>query len=133
MVKYHVVAGTDITGFGLLGHALKMAKSSGVGFIIDSSKVPVLEQAEELVEMGCIPGAAFRNQDFAEPDCFFEDPVIYNRKMLLMDAQTSGGLLFCCSCNSVSSLITELKEAGYPETKVIGMVTPPGRKSILVK
>ena len=93
MRKFNIKGATDITGFGLLGHALKMAQGSGVSMKINSAKVPVMDKVLELIEMGCIPGAAFRNLEFAEKDIHFDPALDYNHKMLVADAQTSGGML----------------------------------------
>jgi selenide,water dikinase len=89
---------------------------------IDTEKVPLFEGAFELAELGCIPGACFRNMEFSENDIEFSEDVSYEHKMLMMDAQTSGGLLICCPAGNESKMILEMKEAGYFETKIIGNV-----------
>jgi len=122
MQKYKVKCATDITGFGLAGHALKMAQGSNVSLHIDTKKVPLFEGAFELAELGCIPGACFRNMEFTENDIEFSENISYEHKMLMTDAQTSGGLLICCPAGNESKMILEMKEAGYFETKIIGNV-----------
>lgn len=132
MVRYGVKCATDITGFGLLGHAAKMAGASDVTFSIDSGKVPSIQGVPELIEMGCIPGAAFRNLDFVEVMCSFDNNIGYNTKMLLVDAQTSGGLLICAPAGSEEEMITDLHNAGYPQTSIIGQVLTNSNKQVLI-
>jgi selenide,water dikinase len=120
--KYGVACATDITGFGLLGHILEMAKGSGHTLTLESSMLPVLPGAFELLEFGCIPGAAFRNLKHVEGDTLFHQSVNYSRKMLACDAQTSGGLCFTCKADRGEAVIGDLKEAGYPFASVIGAV-----------
>lgn len=132
MNKFGVKAGTDITGFGLLGHALKMADGSKVSIQIDSAKVPFLTDVMELIDMGCIPGAAFRNQEFTDGHCVFEASVDYNHKMLVLDAQTSGGLLMSVKAKYVDEILVELKNAGYPSATVVGEVISRMEKSVYV-
>jgi len=105
MQKYNVRGATDITGFGILGHALKMAKASKVSIKIMSRSVPVLDKVFELIDMGCIPGAAFRNLEFAEQDIHFDPALNYNYKMLVADAQTSGGILIAVKPQNVDRII----------------------------
>ena len=132
MNKFGVKAATDITGFGLLGHALKMAVGSKVSIHIDSAKVPYLSTVMDLIEMGCIPGAAFRNQEFTESSCHFESSVDYNHKMLVLDAQTSGGLLMAVKQENVNRIIDELKQSGYPLACTVGEVYPHRDKSVFI-
>lgn len=132
MQKYNVKCATDITGFGLLGHAFKMALGSDVTLKIDSKKVPVFDGALDLIEMGCIPGACFRNQDYVEKNCIFEKSSDYNHMMLLFDAQTSGGLLICCPIDIVEQMKKDLINSGYPTSAVIGTVVKKEKKHIIV-
>ncbi len=92
MVEAGAVAATDITGFGLLGHALEMARSSGVDIVIEAKKVPVIEEAFEYASMGLIPAGAYSNRDFCSGDVVFERDV-GDLEILMFDPQTSGGLL----------------------------------------
>jgi selenide,water dikinase len=82
------------------------------------------------VESACIPGACFRNLDYVEEHCNFENTLGYNDKMLMLDAQTSGGLLICCSSRTASGLLDELTRSGYPDTTVIGEVQKKADKYI---
>lgn len=132
MQKYHANAATDITGFSLLGHALKMCRASNVSMEIESASLPILSGAYELAEFGCLPGAAFRNQDFAEAEILFKD-VDYNLKMLAFDAQTSGGLLISCPSESAASLVQELKNSVNKDACIIGTVVEKRDKYITFK
>jgi selenide,water dikinase len=132
MQKYNVKCATDITGYGLLGHALKMALGSNVSIKIDSVKVPFFDGVHELLELGCIPGACFRNLEFVENNCIFEKSLSYNNKMLLLDAQTSGGMLICCHLDSIEKMTKELIDAGYSATTVIGEVITKEEKDVIV-
>ncbi len=123
MNRYGIRAATDITGFGLLGHAKKMAQGSNVCIHIESDSVPQMKHVPELIEMGCIPGAAFRNQEFCEIGTDYGKSVGYNSKMLLLDAQTSGGLLMCVKPGNAESVLKELRAGGYPASAIIGEVT----------
>lgn len=126
MQQYGVKCATDITGFGMAGHALKLALASAVGIRIDVSKLPVFEGAMALLEMGCVPGACFRNLEFVEAKAQFSNNLTYENKMLVMDAQTSGGLLVCCSKAIANDLAADLQNAGFPHTAVIGEVMEAG-------
>jgi selenide,water dikinase len=120
MQKYGVRGATDITGFGLAGHALKMARASGVTIIIDMSQVPLLAGTYDLAEQGCIPGAAFRNLDYTEGETRLAERLDYNLKMIAHDAQTSGGLLMAVAPEKVPELLMELHASGHPEAAVVG-------------
>ncbi|MBN1339962.1 MAG: selenide, water dikinase SelD [Bacteroidales bacterium] len=130
MQEFNVRCATDITGYGLAGHALKMAVSSNVTLHIHASEVPAFDTAIRLIDMGCIPGACFRNLDFTDNQCVYSDSVSYNHKMLSLDPQTSGGLLICCSDVNTIRMVERLKEAGYPHTAVIGNVSNRGKHYI---
>ncbi len=126
MQAFSVKCATDVTGFGLIGHAMKLAKASKVTLKIDSKIVPTFAGAMELLELGCIPGACFRNLEYTEDNCRFEKSVEYNSKMLLLDAQTSGGMLICCKANDADAMISELKKAGFTHSVRIGEVVERG-------
>lgn len=108
-VKYGVSSMTDITGFGLAGHAMKMAEASGVSFRIRSSQIPLLPGAYQVYEKGSIPGASFRNLEFTGQHIHCTRGVDYNLKMMVHDAQTSGGLLMTVNPDHAGALIEELR------------------------
>ena len=120
MQKYGVRGATDITGFGLAGHALKMARASGVTISIDLRRVPLLDGTYSLASLGCIPGAAFRNLDYTEKETRTAEGADYSLRMIAHDAQTAGGLLMAVSPDRSGALIGELHASGHPEASVIG-------------
>lgn len=130
MKKYNIKGATDITGFGLAGHALKMARASKVSMVINMKKVSYIGNSYKLIDEGCIPGASFRNLDFAEKDIDFSSGLDYNLKMLAFDAQTSGGLLFSSPPDKVSKILDDLHSAGLSNSNVVGFVIEPEKKSI---
>jgi selenide,water dikinase len=124
MQRFQIRAATDITGFGLLGHALKMAVAGRVTFRIRAIDVPILPSAYFLADAGCLPGAAFRNLRFVEKETRFRASLDDCLKMLLCDAQTSGGLLMTVKESVAEPVLAQLHDSGYPEARVIGEVLP---------
>jgi selenide,water dikinase len=122
MKKYKIRGATDVTGFGLAGHALKMARASKVSIAINMKHVSYIGDSYTLIDEGCIPGASFRNLDYAEKDIDFASDLDYNLKMLAFDAQTSGGLLFSASYDKAGFILDDLRSAGLQDSKVIGSV-----------
>jgi selenide,water dikinase len=86
-----IVAGTDVTGFGLLGHLYKMCRASGVSAVIDAAAVPYLDGARDALRDGFVSGGTKRNLDWVRPH--LSSSVDEDELVLLADAQTSGGLL----------------------------------------
>jgi len=109
-VEAGVRACTDVTGFGLLGHLGRMLAASGVGAEIDASAVPLLPDARALAEAGHVPGGTRRNLDAAMPvvDWHGDDEVT---RILLCDAQTSGGLLAATTADVPGTVIGRIVEA----------------------
>ncbi len=132
MQKYGVRGATDITGFGLAGHALKLARGSGVTIRLNMASVPLASGTYGLTEQGCIPGAAFRNLDYTESDTLFEEGLDYNLKMIAHDAQTSGGLLMAVAEGQSGALLDDLHRSAHPEAAVVGTVVRKGVASLRV-
>lgn len=84
---------TDVTGFGLLGHAYNMARSSSIDLVVDSRSVPVLERVRDFISSGIVPEGAYNNIKFLEGKVEFSNSVSEDERLLLSDPQTSGGLL----------------------------------------
>jgi selenide,water dikinase len=84
--------------------------------------VPVLDGAYDLIDMGCIPGAAFNNMKYVGDQAVVADTCDYNTKMLMFDAQTSGGLLISCDRNRAETVMAQLQESGYPHAAIVGEV-----------
>lgn len=133
MQKYGVRGATDITGFGLAGHALKMARASDVTVSIDLGSVPLLDGTYSLTDQGCIPGAAFRNLDYTGKDTRTADGADYNLRMIAHDAQTSGGLLMAVAPGRSEALLKELHESGHPEAAVIGRAGKREEVALVIK
>ena len=123
MKKYNIKGATDITGFGLAGHAFKMAKASEVSLKIDMKEVPLIGNSYKLIDEGCIPGASFRNLEYAEKSTDFASDLDYNLKMIAFDAQTSGGLLMSVPKKIAGEVINDLQKTGLKSASVIGEVT----------
>jgi selenide,water dikinase len=130
MKKHNITGATDVTGFGLAGHALKMAKASKVTISLNMKQVPLIGEAYRLIDEGCIPGASFRNLEYAEKDIEFASDLDYNLKMIAFDAQTSGGLLFAAPADKVDKIMEDLKNAGLDRSVVIGHAVDPGSSLI---
>jgi selenide,water dikinase len=104
---------TDVTGFGLLGHANEMAKLSGVGLVLDAAAVPALPGALEHARRGLLTGGASRNREALTEDVRVEPGVPAEIEDLLYDPQTSGGLLLAVPAERASWLEGRLKEDGF--------------------
>jgi selenide,water dikinase len=133
MKKFNIRGATDITGFGLAGHALKMAKASNVSIILNMRDVPLIGNCYDLIEDGCIPGAAFRNLDYAETDTMFDKDLEYNLKMIAFDAQTSGGLLMCVPPELTESVLEDLRQSGLTTSEIIGEVKEFQKSYLILK
>ena len=124
-LKYDVHAMTDITGFGLIGHAREMALGSGVAIEFDASKIPVMTGAMECIRAGFIPGGLKNNREFAECLVEYADGVAEDLRTLIYDPQTAGGLLVSVGSRA-AELVAELKRAGLPAAAVGRVVEGTG-------
>jgi selenide,water dikinase len=118
---------TDITGFGLIGHARELAMASNVSMKIHVGAVPILEGALECVRAGHIPGGLKNNREFAECLVEYDAKVPEDLRTLLYDPQTAGGLLI--STPEGTALVKALNTAGVPAVQV-GEVHPPAKPTI---
>ena len=114
---------TDITGFGLAGHTLELARGAGVQIRLNWALTPLVPGVRELAKQGCITGASGRNwasygNEISLPDAFSEVD-----RALLSDPQTSGGLLVSCSADSAAEVLAIFHAQGFDEAAVIGEVT----------
>ena len=103
---------TDVTGFGLLGHAREMALASGVSLRIQAARVPLLEGALQCVRAGMVPGGLKANRSFTEGCVEFADNVPQDIRTLLYDPQTAGGLLISLAASDAERLLSQLRNAG---------------------
>jgi len=129
---FSVHALTDVTGFGLIGHAREMALASNVGLIFDSAKIPILEGALECIRAGFIPGGLKANRDFAECLVGYADGVPEEIRTLLFDPQTAGGLLISVAAADSVALSEALQKAGVPVVE-IGEVVPASKPLISIR
>ena len=123
MMKVGVNAATDITGFGLLGHLKSMVKGSGVAAEVNLSAVPVLPGVRELLEQGVAPGGTHRNVSSVNDVVNWDESLTDEDRMLLCDAQTSGGLLMSVPSAKADALVAALREQGAPCAQVVGRIT----------
>lgn len=121
-----VSGATDVTGFGLLGHLGNMLRASSaatgtnIGARIDFDAVPVFDGVMDALEDGLCPGGTRRNLDFAAPNVSFSDDMPEASRLLLADAQTSGGLLIAVRPEHLENLLRELKSRDVPIRAVVG-------------
>lgn len=120
MTNIGVSACTDVTGYGLLGHLYEMVTASGVGAVVTAISVPILPEAEKLASEGIAPAGSHSNLAYLEDRVEWGRAATKTRKILLSDAQTSGGLLIAVSAAKSRKLLKRLHEAGVTEAAEIG-------------
>jgi len=124
---------TDITGFGLLGHAGEMARASGVSMQIEAAAVPFFPEAKEYAARGLIPGGTYRNRQFCQAWVDFDPELSSFYADIFFDPQTSGGLLISVLGSKVEVLLKALKEKGVETVAIVGEVTAEPAGKILVR
>jgi len=123
---------TDVTGFGLLGHTLELARGAGLTASIDSDLVPLLPGVRELAEQGIATGASGRNWASYGTEVELGENVSDAMRSLLTDPQTSGGLLVSCQPGAIQQVLETFKGHGFSEASVIGRMLP-GDAKVAVK
>jgi selenide,water dikinase len=123
MCKYPVHACSDVTGFGILGHALGMASGSGVTLVIESQKLPIMHRAPRLAEKGYITGGCKRNRDYLKDKITVEESLPEGIVEVAFDPQTSGGLLIAVAKRLAAKLIEDLQAAGVTAATQVGYAT----------
>ncbi len=126
MLRAGVEAATDVTGFGLLGHLGEMVRASGVGARVYADRVPILPGARDLADAGVVPGGTRRNLDATEGLVRWALTVSDTTRLLLCDAQTSGGLLIAVAPEHCDALLAQLQSAPTLAAAVIGEFTDDG-------
>jgi selenide,water dikinase len=111
---------TDVTGFGLLGHTLEMARGAGLTAQIDASAAPLLPGVETLARDGVRTGASTRNWDSYGDSVVLPDGFEPWRCDLLTDPQTSGGLLIAADPSSAEAILAQARSAGFPQSAIVG-------------
>jgi len=129
MIEVGVSAATDITGFGLLGHLLEMVQGSGIGARIYLDRVPVIEEAWGYAREGIVPGGSRANLDYVSPCVQWGEDISEDAKLILSDAQTSGGMMISVPKEKEVLLLNSLKDKGITGA-VIGEIEEG--KSIMV-
>jgi len=127
-----VRAATDVTGYGLMGHLVSLCRASAVSAEIDADAAPMIsDEITDLIEQGCIPGGSRENLvattvavDWGSTD--------EHRRVLLTDAQTSGGLLLCVTEANLENVLMILRKAGTPSAALIGKIVPRRRRGPLI-
>jgi cysteine desulfurase NifS/selenium donor protein len=122
MQETGVSACTDITGFGLLGHLREMMDSSRTSAVISAGQVPLLGGALQLATSGIVPGGTVNNREYTAPSVSYDDGVPEVLRVLLNDAQTSGGLLISVPGGKAGSLMALLGEKGVKGAAIVGSV-----------
>lgn len=122
MAQFPVHACTDISGFGLLGHAGEMARASLVGIEIQSGSVPVIEAAREYAAMGLVPAGTRANLKFMAGQVAFSENVQELEQIILADAITSGGLLISLPLKEGQAMLKAMRASGVEQAAIIGEV-----------
>ncbi|MFQ5751409.1 MAG: selenide, water dikinase SelD, partial [bacterium] len=133
MENFPVTACTDVTGFGLLGHLKEMARASGVNAEIFAEEVPTLAQAWDFAVANVVPGGTLNNLEYISESVTWAQDISQTTKLLLCDAQTSGGLLIAVPDEFAAALLKKLQSNGIPESALIGKFTKAGIGNIVVR
>ena len=133
MQEVGVHAGTDITGFGFLGHTTELAQNSRVGINIFSASIPLLPRTEEFAQQGLCPGGLHRNREFYSTAITIAGEVPLHIQDILFDPQTSGGLLICLAPGKAELLLDRLRQAGVEEATIVGEVVSEPKGTVTVK
>ena len=123
---------TDITGFGLLGHLRHIVEAAGLRAEVHAAEVPLLPGVVQLANDGCVPGGSRRNLTYAEVVTSFADSVEAGLRLVLADAQTSGGLLLTLPETHAHQALTALHDEGITDAAIIGQLAPADSPSIFV-
>lgn len=130
MREFRVNACTDITGFGLAGHAWEMSGKGRVSLRFEYDKLPILDESFEMANMGIIPDGAYRNRTYLSDKTLWrsnKDDIIF------YDAQTSGGLLMAVDEKDAKALLDRLISEGYEYSAIIGEVQPLSERALIVE
>ena len=130
MQHYDVSACTDITGFGLLGHAYEMSFNR-VSIAFDINAIPIVEEARIMASMGIIPAGAYANKFYIS--AHVEATKAHEDEIILYDAQTSGGLLIAVSQKDAPKLLEHLHSEGLVYSRIIAEILPRGTASLIIK
>ena len=124
---------TDITGFGLLGHAIQLAENSQIGIELHLASIPYFPEVIDFAQQGLLPGGLHRNKDYYANRVKFINEIPEYMQDILYDAQTSGGLLICLSPEKAELLLARLQQAGVADATLIGEVVSEPKGMVTVK
>jgi len=124
---------TDVTGFGLLGHAFEMIEGTGKGIVINASDVPMFPEAVNFAKMGMVPGGTYRNREFRINQVDIDSALSPYLIDILFDPQTSGGLLIAVSGKKAQEMVKRLRKEGIEDAAIIGKVVNDTQERIVVK
>jgi cysteine desulfurase len=130
--RYPVNACTDVTGYGLTGHLIEMITASKVSAIIKWKQVPVIPGTYDLTRLGLVPGGTKRNRDYYNTWIIWDSHISEDYRVILCDAQTSGGLLFSVPETSATLFLDDLKKQGINHAAIIGNIIPESPSRIIV-
>ena len=133
MAQFDVGACTDITGFGFLGHLAEMVAGSGMSIRVYAADVPVIPESLEYAAMGLLPAGAHKNREFRQAMLVFSEAVSRSRQDVLVDPQTSGGLLIGVSSHQAPDLVTALQSAGVGDAALVGEVIDGPEEKIWIE
>lgn len=117
-----VNAMTDVTGFGILGHSLEMARGAGLTVKLGLASLPLLSEAEALAQKGCVTGASHRNWKSYGESVVLPEGLEDWRRHILTDPQTSGGLLVAVAAEEAENLLRHIRDNGYPRASIVGRI-----------
>lgn len=132
MVSLGAHACTDVSGFGLIGHACEMAENSGVALEINSKKVPYIGGVDRWAGMGLLPAGMYANREFRQDMLELAGKVASWLLDILFDPQTSGGLLISAPPEVADEMLTELKRTGHSEAAIVGTVVKRPQSRIIL-
>lgn len=125
---------TDVTGFGLAGHALETARASGVSLVIETGRLEVLPDALFYASMGLVPEGTYRNKTYNKKDVWLDEKVEEALEDLVFDPQTSGGLLVSLGREDAEAVLVKLEKAGYSlKAGIVGFVTDLQEKFLMIR
>jgi selenide,water dikinase len=121
---------SDVTGFGLMGHAFEMASGSGVTIVLESKKLPILPGARRLAQEGCLTGGCRRNREYLKNKTAFDQSVRSDLIEVALDPQTSGGLLIAVTADRADRFVDKLRSIRVHAATRIGYATAPQGVSV---
>jgi selenide, water dikinase len=134
MANFDIHSATDVTGFGLAGHAHEMAEASNVCIEIDFDKIPIMNESLEMYQRGVSTGSNAANRKLTQEHTHFEVSLPSFKEEIFFDPQTSGGLLVSVPKENSGKLLTSLREKGVQDASIIGRVSlSDGTRQIVIR